>query len=123
VPFAPTSSDLAARRGSKIFKVVIVIFVAQLRLGKIPPYSAAMPSNPASPLALPRKQQGHSRKYILNRLRREGLHAWVAAVASGKLSCYAAACELGWTTRRPTKRGQNSNQSKRRRFNISKLIG
>jgi hypothetical protein len=98
-------------------------FRSQLRLGKIPPYSAAMRSNPASPLTLPRRQQGHSRHYILERLKREGLHAWVAAVASGKISCYAAACELGWTTRRPTKRGQNSNQSKRRRFNISKLIG
>jgi hypothetical protein len=102
------------------------------RRGEFPPcrcqarrsyYPAAMPNDSASPLALPRRQQGHSREYILERLKREGRVDWIRAIADGRLSCYAAAVELGWTTRKPTKRGPNSNQSKRRRFNIRRLIG
>jgi len=73
-------------------------------------------------VTLPR-QRGHSREYILARLEREGHTDWLAAIESGKLSAYAAAVELGWVKRPPTQRGQNSNQAKRRRFNVQALIG
>ena len=76
----------------------------------------------AADVTLPR-QRGHSRQYILARLEREGFDDWLAAIESGKLSAYAAAVELGWVKRPPTQRGQNSNQAKRRRFNVQALIG
>jgi hypothetical protein len=105
--------------------------------------STQMPDDPASPVrklgkhggprvrgqgyakagdvTLPR-QRGHSREYILSRLEREGHTDWIAAIESGRLSAYAAAVELGWVKRPPTQR-QNSNQAKRRRFNVQALIG
>jgi hypothetical protein len=73
-------------------------------------------------VTLPR-QRGHSREYILARLEREGFDDWIAAIASGKLSAFAAAVELGWVRRPPTQRGALSNQSKRRAFNVRALIG
>ena len=76
----------------------------------------------AGDVTLPR-QRGHSREYILARLEREGFDDWLAAIESGRLSAYAAAVELGWVKRPPTQRGQNSNQAKRRRFNVRALIG
>jgi hypothetical protein len=51
-------------------------------------------------VTLPR-QRGHSREYILARLRREGFDDWLAAIESGRLSAYAAACELKWVKRPP----------------------
>jgi hypothetical protein len=73
-----------------------------------------------NPVPSPR-QYGHSREYILDRLRRENRVDWLRAIESGQLSCYAAAAELGWSKRRPTR--SDSNPTKKRRYLIEKLIG
>jgi hypothetical protein len=66
---------------------------------------------------------GTGREYLLARLAREGHVDWLAAIAAGRLTPYAAACELGWIRRRATIAGEGSHQSKRRRFAIRALIG
>jgi hypothetical protein len=69
------------------------------------------------------RQRGTGRDYLLSRLAREGHVDWLAAIAAGRLSPYAAAVELGWIRRAPTIAGERSHQAKRRRFSISRLIG
>ena len=55
---------------------------------------------------------GTSKAYIVDRLRREGETALLAAVEAGKLTALAAAVELGWVLR-PPKRGGNTQRTKR----------
>jgi hypothetical protein len=88
--------------------------------GEIRHLSMAM-SDDQSPLK-PRLR-GTSRTYLLDRLRRGGHHDWLAAIATGKVSVYSAGVELGWIRRPPRVMGERSNQSRRRRFNIGRLIG
>jgi hypothetical protein len=66
--------------------------------------------------------RGNSREYLIRRLAREGYVDWLAAIAAGRLTPYAAACELGWIQRPPAISGERSHQSKRRRFTIDRLI-
>jgi hypothetical protein len=65
---------------------------------------------------------GNSRAYILARLEREGLVDWVEAILSRKISAYAVSVHLGWTKRPATLSGENSNQARRRRWDIRALI-
>jgi hypothetical protein len=67
--------------------------------------------------------RGTGRDYLLSRLAREGRVDWLAAIASGRLTAYAAAVELGWIRRPPTFSGGASNQAKRRAFRVRALIG
>jgi hypothetical protein len=67
--------------------------------------------------------RGTGRDYLISRLAREGRADWLAAIAAGRLTPYAAAVELGWIRRAPTIAGERSHQAKRRRFSISRLIG
>lgn len=67
------------------------------------------------------RQRGNSREYIIDRLRREGLDDWAAAVETGEISAFALACELGWTRRPPTLLGEDTNQAKRRRYVLAQL--
>ena len=61
---------------------------------------------------------GTSREYLLSRLRKEGHFALVRAVENGDLSCYAAACEVGFVTRKPTLETGSQNMLRRRMFAI-----
>jgi hypothetical protein len=54
------------------------------------------------PPATQRRQHGHSRAYILDRLRRENQTDLAAAVEAGTISAFAAAVQCGWTQRPPT---------------------
>jgi hypothetical protein len=64
-------------------------------------------------------QQGTSREYLLDRLRREGHADWVEAIEAGRVSAFSVACELGWVTRSPTLLGERAHQSKRRRHRLA----
>jgi len=66
-----------------------------------------------------RMQQGTSREYLLDRLRREGHADWVEAVEAGRVSAFAVAVELGWVTRSPTLLGERAHQTKRRRHRLA----
>jgi hypothetical protein len=67
-------------------------------------------------------EYGTSRRYLLARMRQEGLHALAAAVEAGRVSAFAAAIELGWQ-KPPVRTGTGSpNQAKRRRMQIRALI-
>jgi hypothetical protein len=68
------------------------------------------------------RMRGTGREYLLSRLAREGHVDWLAAIAAGRLTPYAAACELGWIKRPPTLTGERSNQAKRRRHSINMLV-
>jgi hypothetical protein len=78
-----------------------------------------MTIDPSSPPNNGRMQQGTSREYLLDRLRREGHADWVEAIESGRVSAYAVACQLGWTTRAPTLSGEKAHQTKRRRYRLA----
>jgi hypothetical protein len=67
----------------------------------------------------PPRQQGHSREYLLDRLRREGHDGWVEAIEAGRVSAFEVACELGWTQRPPTRSGERANQAKRRQYRLA----
>ena len=54
------------------------------------------------PPATPRRQHGHSRVYILDRLKRENQTDLATAVEAGTVSAFAAAVQCGWTQRPPT---------------------
>jgi hypothetical protein len=73
---------------------------------------------------MPRKRQrtpprGTGRAYLLYRLQHGGHAELLAAVRAGKLSVYAAACEVG-IVKRPTPSGAGSpNMAKRRAYAIA----
>jgi hypothetical protein len=65
-----------------------------------------------------RRQQGHSRSYILDRLKRENQTDFINAIERGELSAFAAAVELGWIKRPPTLGGSNTHQARKRGLRI-----
>jgi hypothetical protein len=67
--------------------------------------------------------RGTGRDYLLSRLAREGHVDWLAAIAAGRLTPYAAGVELGWIRRPATLSGGSSNQANRRAFRVRALIG
>jgi hypothetical protein len=65
---------------------------------------------------------GTSKAYILGRLRREGRTDFVEAIAAGKITALAAACELGWVTR-PSTLSVLTNQAKQRQRQFRAIAG
>src|SRR5262249_22533358 len=65
------------------------------------------------PMAL----HGTSKAYIVDRLRREGETALLAAVEAGRISALAAAVELGWVKRPPVV-GRYPHRAHRRDFQL-----
>jgi hypothetical protein len=55
----------------------------------------------------------------LARLKREGRTNWIRAIESGAISCYAAACELGWKQRRSLQR--DGVRGKKRQMILNRL--
>ena len=66
------------------------------------------------PPATPRRQHGHSRAYILDRLKRENLTDLAAAVEAGTVSAFAAGVQCGWIKRSPTLAAVTHQARKRR---------
>jgi len=54
------------------------------------------------PSAAPRRQQGHSRAYILDRLKRENRADLADAIERDEVSAFSVAVSRGWTKRPPT---------------------
>jgi len=71
----------------------------------------------------PRRQHGHSRAYILDRLRRENRTDLAAAVEAGVVSAFSAAVSLGWTKRPPAVGGSDTHQARKRRHRFQALDG
>ena len=70
----------------------------------------------------PRRQHGHSRAYILDRLRRENRTDLAAAVEAGTVSAFAAAVQCGWTRRPPTLAAV-THQARKRRHRFQAIDG
>jgi hypothetical protein len=70
----------------------------------------------------PRRQHGHSRAYILDRLRRENRTDFIDAIEAGRISAFAAACELGWT-KRPPAVAAITHQARKRRLRLQTIAG
>jgi hypothetical protein len=68
------------------------------------------------------RQNGTSRAYLIERLRREGRADLVAAVESGQVSAYAVAVDLGWVARHPTFGTGSTNQAKRREHQLNNVL-
>jgi hypothetical protein len=73
--------------------------------------------------AMARKPNGTSREHILSRLERDGRQLLLDAVRSRRISAYSAAELAGYVKRRPTLFGDDSQQAKRRRHEIARLLG
>ena len=67
------------------------------------------------------RQNGTSRAYLIERLRREGHVDLLAAIDRRELSAYAAAVSLGWTTRHETNGRGSTNQARRREHALSNV--
>ena len=68
------------------------------------------------------RQRGNSRAYILARLRRDNRLDLLAGVLEGKISAYAAACEMNYTRRaEPTGRG-SENMARKRDWALHRLL-
>ena len=74
------------------------------------------------PSGNPRRQHGHSRAYILDRLKRENLTDLAAAVEAGTVSAFAAAVQCGWTKRPPTLAAV-THQARKRRHRFQAIDG
>jgi hypothetical protein len=74
-----------------------------------------------APSVTPRRQHGHSRAYILDRLKRENQIELAAAVEAGTVSAFAAAVQCGWTKRPQTLGGDNTPQARRRRHRLQAI--
>ena len=74
------------------------------------------------PPATPRRQHGHSRAYILDRLKRENLTDLAAAVEAGTVSAFAAAVQCGWTQRPPTL-ASVTHQARKRQVRLRAIEG
>src|SRR6516162_738732 len=74
------------------------------------------------PPATPRRQHGHSRAYILDRLRRENQTELAAAVEAGTLSAFSAAVQCGWIKRPPTLAAV-TNQARKRQVRLQAITG
>jgi hypothetical protein len=69
----------------------------------------------------PRRQHGHSRSYIIDRLKRENQTELASAVEAGTLSAFSAAVQLGWTKRPPAAGGSNTHQARKRRIRLQAI--
>jgi hypothetical protein len=63
------------------------------------------------------------RENIIQRLAAGGHDVLLQAVLSGRISAFAAACEAGICKRQPIKSKSETNQSRRRRHEIARLLG
>jgi hypothetical protein len=72
--------------------------------------------------ATPRRQHGHSRAYILDRLKRENQTALAAAVEAGTVSAFAAAVQCGWT-KRPPSAAAVTHQARKRQLGFQAIEG
>jgi hypothetical protein len=66
---------------------------------------------------------GTSKAYILQRLKREGRTALLAAVEAGKITALTAAVELGWVKRPPGTGGGNIQRTKRIAHQVRTITG
>ena len=69
-----------------------------------------------------RRQHGHSRAYILDRLRRENRTDLANAVERREVSAFSAAVSLGWTKRPPTL-ATVTHQARKRRHRFQAIDG
>jgi hypothetical protein len=74
------------------------------------------------PPAIPRRQHGHSRAYILDRLRRENQTELAAAVERREVSAFSAAVSLGWT-QRPPSAAAVTHQARKRQLRFQAIEG
>ena len=74
------------------------------------------------PPATQRRQHGHSRAYILDRLRRENQTELAALVEAGTVSAFAAAVQCGWTQRPPTL-ASVTHQARKRQVRLRAIEG
>jgi hypothetical protein len=74
------------------------------------------------PSGNPPRQHGHSRAYILDRLRRENQTDLAAAVERGEVSAFSVAVSLGWTKRPPTLAAV-THQARKRRHRFQAIDG
>jgi hypothetical protein len=65
---------------------------------------------------------GTSKAYIVDRLKREGETALLAAVEAGKITALTAAVSLGWVLR-PPKRGGSTQRTKRIAHQVRAITG
>jgi hypothetical protein len=74
------------------------------------------------PPVTPRRQHGHSRAYILDRLKRENRTDLAAGVEAGTVSAFAAAVQCGWT-KRPPSAATVTHQARKRRLGFQAIEG
>src|SRR5262249_17200900 len=74
------------------------------------------------PPATQRRQHGHSRAYILDRLRRENRTDLADAVERDEVSAFSVAVSLGWTKRPPTLAAV-THQARKRRHRFQAIDG
>jgi len=67
------------------------------------------------------RQRGTSRRYLIQRLRREGRPDLAEAVERDQIAAYAVACALGWQRRQNVRGIGSTNQAKRRAFRLREL--
>jgi hypothetical protein len=72
-------------------------------------------------LATPRRQHGHSRAYILDRLRRENQTDFIDAIERGEISAHTAAIEMGWV-KRPPSVAAVTHQARKRQLRLRAIV-
>jgi hypothetical protein len=70
-----------------------------------------------------RRQYGHSRSYIIDRLKRANRTDFVDAIERGEISAHTAAIEMGWVRRPPAVGASNTHQARRRRVRLQAIAG
>jgi hypothetical protein len=68
------------------------------------------------------RQRGNSRAYILARLRRDNRLDLLAGVLEGKISAYAAGCEMNYCRRPPVNGRGSENMARARDWALHKLL-
>src|SRR6516165_619997 len=68
------------------------------------------------------RSRGTNRRYILERLARDGYFDLIEAIEQRQLSCFAAAVAVGYARRRRTKSGEDCNQARRRAYELAKAM-
>src|SRR5262245_2138542 len=69
-----------------------------------------------------RRQQGTSRAYILDRLKRENRTDFIDAIERGELSAHSAAIEMGWV-KRPPSVAAVTHQARKRKLRLEAITG
>ena len=69
------------------------------------------------PSVTPRRQQGTSRSYILDRLKRSNQTSYIAAIERGEISAHTAAIEMGWV-KRPPSAAAVTHQARKRQLRL-----